>query len=66
MNTLSILILILALIILLPKVKFAQRHTYFEHPYPLEITKAMQGFFAFLISSAIFASITLAGLSRMR
>lgn len=50
MNTLSILILILALIILLPKVKFAQRHTYFEHPYPLEITKAMQGFFAFLIS----------------
>lgn len=49
MNTLSISILILALIILLPKVKFAKKHTYFEHPYPLEITKAMQGFLAFLV-----------------
>ena len=49
MNTISIPIILAAIIILLPKVKSAGKHQFFEHPFPLKITKAMQGFLAFLV-----------------
>ena len=49
MNNILFIFIALSALILLPHVQTAGKHLFFEEPYPLAITKGMQGYLAFLV-----------------